>query len=346
MHIPRRNCRGSSYYSQLLAELQPALHAPWLQKQNSTCIIRSSESEVRKPVSNFFNSYFYGKSGKKDFTEADLPANRMQLFRDTLRVRRGSMVGLNLLYLLFWIPAIVWTFMNLVQLYLAPYEDAASLGSFFHQVIFSYLLVLFPLVALTGPFNMGVSYVLRNWARDEHSFPFADFKSAVKANWKQGLVFGVISGLVPLVTYLGASFYMGMAESSPLFYLPLAVLMIAAALWYLSSSILPTMIVTYEQGFIGHLRNAALMTMAALPRAIGIRLATLAVPTIVMICALYIPGILGYVSAGAVALYAIILPVFNKFICASHANALCETYLNPKIAGARTGIGLRPENED
>ena len=296
-------------------------------------------------MANFFNNYFYGRSGKKDFTEADLPTNRMQLFRDTLHVRKGNMMGLNLLYLLIWIPAILWTFLNLVQLYQAPYEDPAALGEFFHQVAFSYLLVLFPLVGITGPFNMGVSFVLRNWARDEHSFAFADFKSAMKANWKQGLLFSAVSGLIPLVSYVGIRFYMGMAGVSPLFYLPLAILLIAAALWYLSSSILPTMIVTYDQGFIALVRNAILMTMAALPRAIGIRLATLAIPILVAICAFSIPGILSWVSGAAVILYAIILPVFNKFICASHANALCETYLNPKIEGARVNIGLRPEKE-
>ena len=294
-------------------------------------------------MANFFNSYFYGKSGKKDFTEADLPANRLQLFRDTLMVRKGSMVGLNLLYLLIWIPAVLWTFMNLVQLYLAPYGDPDALGAYFHQVAFSYLLVLFPLVAVTGPCTMGVSYVLRNWARDEHSFVLSDFKSAVKANWKQGLLFSIIDGAVPLLAYLGVRFYMGMSASSPLFYLPLGVLLIAAALWYLLSAILPTMIVTYEQGFMRQLRNALLMTLAALPRSIAVRLSTLAVPLAVLLCAAFIPSILGYVSAAAVALYAIFLPAFNKFICASHANALCEAYLNPKIEGAQTNIGLRPK---
>ena len=58
---------------------------------------------------NFFSNYFYGKPGQRDFTEADLPENRVQLFREVLRVRRGSLVGLNLLYLLIWIPAIFWT---------------------------------------------------------------------------------------------------------------------------------------------------------------------------------------------------------------------------------------------
>lgn len=294
-------------------------------------------------MSNFFKSYFYGKSGKKDFTEADLPANRLHLFRDTLMVRRGSMVGLNLLYLLIWIPAVAWTFLNLVQLYQAPYEDAAALGAFFQQVLFSYLLVLFPLIAVTGPCTMGVSYVLRNWARDEHSFALSDFKSAAKANWRQGLLFSIIDGAVPLLTWLGVRIYAGMSAASPLFYLPLGLLLIAAALWYLMSAILPTMIVTYDQGFMQQLRNALLMTLAALPRAIAVRLATLAAPLIVLVCAAYIPNIIGYVSAGALILYAIFLPVFNKFICASHANALCEAYLNPKIEGAGTNIGLRPK---
>ena len=58
---------------------------------------------------SFFKNYFYGKSGQRDFTEQDLPTNRMQLFREVLKVRRSSMVGLNFLYLLCWIPAILWS---------------------------------------------------------------------------------------------------------------------------------------------------------------------------------------------------------------------------------------------
>lgn len=293
---------------------------------------------------NFFKSYFYGRSGQKDFTEADLPANRMQLFRDCLQVRKGSMVGLNFLYLLIWIPAIFWTFLNLVQLYTAPYTDANALIDFFQQVVFSYLLVLCPLIAITGPFNMGVSYVLRNWARDEHSFPFADFKAAAKVNWKQGLLFSSISALMPLVCYPGGSYYAGMAKTNPLFYFPLAILLAVAVLWYIASGILPTMIVTYKQRFSTLLRNAILMSLAALPRVLGVRLITWAAPLLVAFCAYFLPNLLEYVSAGALLLYVIFLPVFNKFIYASLANALCETYLNPKIDGARTNIGLRPDN--
>ena len=290
---------------------------------------------------NLFSNYFYGRPGQRDYTHSDQPHNRKQLFREVFRARRGSLMGLNLLYLLCWIPAILWSFLNLVQLDLiAAGEPGDSLTS----LLFTYLLILWPLVALTGPFNMGVSYVLRNWARDEHSFPFLDFKSTLRDNWKQGFLFGVIHGLVPLAVFICVYFYIRMATLSPLFYLPLFVILAAAFLWSLVAPLLPTMIVTYRQGFGGLVRNALLMTLAVLPKAVGVRLLTLALPLVLFLCALVAPTALRWVGLAALILYALILPALNKLIWASYANALCEKYLNPKIEGARTNIGLYTED--
>ena len=290
----------------------------------------------------FFSNYFYGRPGQRDYTQADQPHNRKQLFQEVLRARRGNLLSLNLLYLIIWIPAILWSFLNLVQLNLiASGGSDASLES----LTLTYLLLLWPMVAITGPFTMGVSYVLRNWARDEHSFLFLDFKSALRENWKQGLLYGAISGAVPLTVYICAYFYGQMAARSPLFYLPLFIVLAAAFLWALVSPMLPTMIVTYRQGFGGLVRNALLMTLAALPKAIGVRLLTLALPLFLFVCALVAPTVLRWAGLAALLLYALILPALNKLIWASYANALCEKYLNPKIDGARTDIGLHTEDD-
>lgn len=291
-------------------------------------------------MASFFHNYFYGKSGKKDFTQADLPANRLQLFRDVLSVRRGGMVGLNLMYLAFWLPALFWTFLNLLQL-VSPPANAGD--GYAGRLILTYLVVLWPLVTVTGPFNMGVSFVLRAWARDEHSFVLSDFASAVKANWKQGLLYGASNGLVMLLLYICFRFYLGMADQSPLFYLPLAIALIAALIWFLAAPILPTMIVTYDQGFFAQARNAILMVLAELPRALLIRLAALIVP--ILLIALSFTPIFGIASGAAALLYALFLLAFNKLMDASFANYLCEKYLNPQIEGARTDIGLRPKEE-
>lgn len=293
---------------------------------------------------NFFNNYFYGRPGKGDYTEADQPKNRRELFREVLRARAGALMGANLLYLVFWLPAVFWSFLNLVQL--NQPVAAAELAAHFDGLTYSYLLLLWPLVALTGPFNMGVSFVMRNWARDEHSFLLSDFKDALRANWKQGLLYGALSGFVPLALYLCARFYAGMAAASPLFYLPLAVVAIAAAVWFLTSPLLPTMIVTYRQSFGGLLKNAVLITLASLPRAIAARLGTLLLPMLVLASALFFPGALNWLAPISLVLYAVFLLGFNKLVWASYANALCERYLNPKIPGARTNIGLRNEDAE
>ena len=291
----------------------------------------------------FFKDYFYGKSGQRDFTEQDLPANRFQLFREVLKVRRGSMVGLNFLYLLCWIPAVLWSFLNLVQLSaIAEGLSEATLG----DLLYSYLLVLFPLIAITGPFTVGVSRVMRNWARDEHAYAFGDFLAGLKENWRQGLLYSLICGAVPLLVYICVSFYAGMLAASPLFYLPLAVTLVVALLWSLSAQLMPALIVSYRLPFTGVLRNAVLMTLAALPKAIGIKLATLAIPAVLLLLMQFAPAAMRWAVPAALVLYAIFWLSFNRLIIASYSNACCEKYLNAKIEGAGVNIGLRDENGD
>lgn len=286
-----------------------------------------------------FHNYFYGKPEREDFTEKDLPANRVQLFREVLRVRRGSMVGLNLLYLLIWLPAALWTLLNVLQLASIEAEALSSL-------VLSYLVVLFPLIAITGPFNAGVSFVMRNWARDEHSFPLLDFKKAMRENWRQALAMSVISGALPVLCFVGVYFYGSMARQSALFYLPAALVLLAALLWTLSAQLMPTLIVTYRLSFSQVVKNACILTLASLPRAVCAKLATLAVPILLLLLAWLAPGALSWAGAVAVALYFIILLSFNKLIAASYANAVCERYLNPQIEGAPVNIGLRPKDEE
>ena len=292
---------------------------------------------------SFFKNYFYGRPGQRDFTEQDLPTNRFQLFREVLKVRRGSMVGLNFLNLLCWIPAVLWSFLNLVQLTaIAEGLSEATLG----DLLFSYLLVLFPLIAITGPFTMGVSRVMRNWARDEHAYAFGDFLAGLKENWRQGLLYSLICGAVPLLVYICVSFYAGMLAASPLFYLPLAVTLVVALLWSLSAQLMPALIVSYRLPFTGVVRNAVLMTLAALPKAIGVKLATLAIPAILLLLMQFAPSAMRWAVPAALVLYAIFWLSFNRLILASYSNACCEKYLNAKIEGAGVNIGLRDENGD
>ena len=105
----------------------------------------------------------------------------------------GSMIGENFLYLLFWIPAALWCMLNFIALQ-SGYSDGSITADNVSGVISTWLLILFPLIAITGPANMGISYVMRSWARDEHAYPVADFFEGLKKNWKPGLLFSLMDG--------------------------------------------------------------------------------------------------------------------------------------------------------
>ena len=293
-------------------------------------------------LKDLMNNYFYGKQGKADFTVADLPQNRVQLFFTVLKVRWSQMALLNLLYLIIWIPAIVWTALNVVVLN----NNAATEGFSSASLVTTWLLILAPCIAITGPFTAGVTYVLRNWARDEHSFVWSDFKDTVKANWKQALAVSCISGAIPLLVYVGVTFYAGQVSVNPIFVAPVALVMLIGIVWSLAEMLAYPMLVTYQLKLKDVIRNSVLLALGKLPFSILIKLITLVFPAIILAILVFLPQITGYALLVAAILYMLFIPIFNTFITVSYANWLCETYLNPRIEGARTNIGLRPENWD
>ena len=297
-------------------------------------------------IRDLMNNYFYGKQGKGDFTVADMPKNRLALFGEVLKVRWSSLFGVNLLYMIAWIPAIVWTFINILALYNLLNAEPGAVPGDVGGLLNTWLLILAPCIAITGPFNAGVTYVLRNWARDEHSFVLSDFKDALKANWKQALVISVIDGVMPFLAVTCWRFYGGMLSQSLIFMLPAAMVLLVSVLWTLASMLAYPMLVTYRLRTRDVIRNSLLMTVAKLPYALLIKLATLLLPALAYGLMVLIPSIQMQILLVVTALYLTFMVAFNKLITVSYANWLCETYLNPRIEGARTNIGLRPENWD
>ena len=291
---------------------------------------------------NMMNNYFYGKAGKGDYRIEDMPQNRFQLFGEVLKVRWSAMMGVNLLYIICWLPAVAWSIINLMMLTSADSAASQNVAGYLSM----YLLILAPCIAITGPFSAGIAYVMRNWARDQHSFVWSDFWDAVKGNWKQALLVSIISGIAPVVLYFGWQFYGSMGAKSPIFYIPMGLVLMMFVVWKLMEMVIYTMMVTYDLKFKDLLRNSFLLTIGRLPLAVGIKLLTLIVPALAIAAVLLIPDSDPYVMLVLAVLYLLFMPAFNRLILASFSNAMCEKYINPKIEGAQSNIGLRPENWD
>ena len=292
--------------------------------------------------SKFFGAGRYTRAASRDFRPEDLPDTRVKLFFDALGIRWSAMVGQNLLYLLFWLPAVIWSGVNLLTLVqmLVDAPAGADMGARVYSLAFTYLLILWPLIAITGPATAGMSYVSRNWARGQHSFMVSDFWEHARKNWKQALCVSTITGALPVLLLFLWRFYGALAESmSGLFIIPEVIVLIAALLWLLMLQVVYTMMVTYKLTLRQLLGNAMRMALGKLPLFLGLRLLTSILPLGIAFVFLYFPERATFPLAVGGFFYLVFGLALNRLIYASLANALCEAYLNPSI-GAPVNIGM------
>ena len=326
------------------------------------------------------NSYYYGKSGKGDFRKEDMPETRWQLFWDTLRTRLSGLCRINLLYMLIFIPTMIVLGMGMMNLYsnisivvsaqegtlrdvLAQQAEAngtaaaeitdeqiqalasTSVSDMIDSSLFSMLIWLIPCLAITGPFTAGLSYVTRNWARDEHAFIWSDFRDAMKENWKQALVLSCITSVLPLIAYVSWKFYGNMAQTNMIMIVPQMLVVLLVIVWALSITYMHPIVVTYDLKISGVIRNGLLLGVARLPMSVGIRLLH-CVPAVVAFLLAYFWNPM-YGGLFLLAYYVLIGFGLSRFVTASYTNAVFDRFINPRIEGAQVNRGLREaEDED
>ena len=327
------------------------------------------------------NNYYYGKSGKGDFRKEDLPQNRRQLFSDTLKTRLSALCRINLLYMLIFLPAMIvimyfgfngiqeaitrttiqaYDYETYTEMYskagqeltiteeqyneLKEQNNTFDYAGYFRSLLYHMLIWLIPCIAITGPFTAGLSYITRNWARDEHAFIWSDFKDAIKENWKQSLIISVITSILPVAAYVGWEYYGQMAENNMILIVPQILVVLVGIIWAISVTYMPPLIVTYELKTKDVIRNGLLLGVARLPMSVAIRLMH-CVPALIGAALMYFwdPW---YGMMILFAWYALIGFALSRFITASYTNAVFDRFINPRIEGAKVNQGLYVSEED
>ena len=297
-----------------------------------------------------FDRFYYGKAGKADYTEMDMPKTRVALFFQVLKERFFDLIKVNFLQLIFWIPFLMWTALNISAIQaidVSAYEGQANAGAELMSTMSGYVVMwlagLIPCILITGPSSAGSAYLMRNWARDQHAFRFSDFKDAFKSNWKQALGVSAMTCILPIVVYTAMMYYSQLANSNVLMFVPMVVVLSVALMWALMLPLLYSMMIGYEMSFKTLLKNSFLMAAAALPKMVLARVFTL-IPVAALVIGLYMGN--GIVLMVSVVYYLLIGFALSKLIYASFANGIYDKYLNPHIEGAVVGQGLRPVDAD
>ena len=83
----------------------------------------------------FFDRLYYGKAGKRDYTEMDMPKTRASLFFLVFKDHIFDLIKVNLMQVIFWIPFLIWTMMNLMVIQSIDYSAMIDMENGSQQVM-------------------------------------------------------------------------------------------------------------------------------------------------------------------------------------------------------------------
>lgn len=202
----------------------------------------------------------YDKPGPGVSKDEPPKAAPIRFFEIFLR-KFSKLVQLNLIFILPTIVALVL----MVVIYMAPTHFVVAISGMFEIDGWATFVMPLPLILLS-PFVAGLTFVTRNFAREEHAFVWSDFWDAVKGNWKYFLLNGLICYAAFTLLSFAVLYYYSMAVSEWMYYIPLWLCVVVAVVFLFAQYYLPIMFVTFDLKFTHAYKNALIFTVAGFGR--------------------------------------------------------------------------------
>lgn len=134
------------------------------------------------------------------------------------------------------------------------------------NALFPYTIVdVLPAIVLY-PFLAGLTFVTRNYAREEHAFIFSDFKDAVKNNWAAFLIDGILCYAVFAVMSISIPFYWNAGGKNMLYAVGAGLCVMMTLLFVFSQFYVPVMLVTFDLKFSQVLKNSFIFAVLGVGR--------------------------------------------------------------------------------
>ncbi len=115
-----------------------------------------------------------------------------------------------------------------------------------------------------GTATAGVTYIMRNYAKEQHAFLGSDFLDAVKNNWKQASLTGILQTLAGFVVYYSASFYYANIQNSNFYVVLFGITLLLGILLLFSSYYVYLLMITIDLKLIQMYKNALIMSILGL----------------------------------------------------------------------------------
>lgn len=282
-------------------------------------------------MAGFFGLFDYTKEGKGVYPD-DPPKGPVGTFFSVLGRKFWKLCAINLMYVVFSLPALILavfgatyilsvlmpelTLETLTRLVLeagfqlqegVTFEEFAATQLMIVYFLFGMLLTGLSLI-IVGPVHAGVSYLLRNYSREEHAFIWMDFKDHLRKNFKQSLIAGLFSLILTLIFTVNFAFYSSgeFIGSGFLRIFLQTVMMIIFILWCIIQMYLYPMMITFDLKLKQLYKNCLLFSILRLP----LNLLILILSVILMFV---IPGTLFMMGYGISVLLAFVWYIFLAF---------------------------------
>lgn len=211
---------------------------------------------------NFINKVVYGKSNKKDYTKEDIQSkSKPQLFFDILSVKVWELIKLNFLLLVFLLPLIIWSVLNFSTI---AVTDAEYVGVY--KLI--YFVGLLPCLCLLAAPLAGITYIIRNFTQDKHTWLWADFISHSKSNAKQAILYMLIYSIMLILGQAILYSYSLMMTGSSILPIMKTIFLVIYLLVCTSIIYVFPMLVTYKLTLKDIIKNSLLLTIGRLPKTV------------------------------------------------------------------------------
>ncbi len=233
-------------------------------------------------MGKWYNKIFVGNPNKEDFTAKDLPKTRFEQYFDVVKLRFGSMVLGNVMYMLFALPLLLFAlyfWFALSQMQTGDVINALTGEN--SSVLISFLLVCIPLYTIMGPGKAGLYYCLRNWAWNERATIKEHFWHEFKRSFWKALFLNFINAAALFAGVWWISFLLMNAGNYPVMRVFAVIITILLAVYFMSSIYHFPQLVTYNLKIRQILKNSFIYTIVQFPRTL---LMTLCYCAVALLC--------------------------------------------------------------
>lgn len=182
------------------------------------------------------------------------PKPRIVVFMEILSRKFWNLIKLNFMFLIFNIPAIIAMFFVSQFFWPSLIADDAFVD-FTIRLIFGSIFMCIPILTV-GPAQAGFTYILRNYAREEHAFVWWDFKDAAKANFKQSIIISLIDLVITTIVCIDLNLYRQVVQNTVMRTLGTTFLVIAIIIYVMMHLYIYPMLITFNLSIKQIYKNA------------------------------------------------------------------------------------------